>query len=455
MDKNTMMGNLVREAHEKGSFNGAWLYAEHGEIVSKGAVGWRDAENRLPVTEDSIFQLASVTKQFTAAAVMLLIREGKLRLEDEITGFFPELPYPGVTVRHLLTHTGGVPDYFDDADWFIRIWKEEHRVPGNGEILRFLCESKLKAEFVPGERFSYSNTGYNLLALLVERLSGIPFEDFLQKHIFAPAGMRNTHCCHIRRDGVHFENYAAAMVLEDGKYVSDVASREDGDVTAFDGLNGDDYVYTTLFDMLAWERALRKESVLTREEQQMMYEPVTLRSGEVYADEDGEGYGFGWSTRRDPELGLVVSHSGGMPGVHTWLERFVDANRMLVILCCREEQDYRAHMGLFNGLRALAKDRVPEPIQTIEDIALQNPDKSKWESYCGKYEHPEDADFIVDEVWMQDGELHARAIDDDGDELKFRLYPIGENEFGRKGGMLKLRFGEGCLTYGDSTCKKL
>ena len=156
-------------------FNGTWLYAEHGEIVSKGALGWRDPESTLPITEDTIFQLASVSKQFTATAVMLLVREGKLQLEDRITQFFPELTaYDGVTIRHLLTHTGGVPDYFDDADWFINIWKEEKRVPGNDEILRFLCETKAKAYFAPGEGLRYSNTGYNLLALLVERVSGVP-----------------------------------------------------------------------------------------------------------------------------------------------------------------------------------------------------------------------------------------------------------------------------------------
>ena len=86
---------------------------------------------------------------------------------------------------------------------------------------------------------------------------------------------------------------------------------------------------------------------------------------------------------------------------------------------------------------------------------ISDPDRSKWESFCGKYEHPADAEFIVDEVFMKDGNLHAKAIDDDGDELAFRLYPIGEDEFGRKGGMLDLKFGGGCLMYDDHTCKKL
>ncbi len=457
MDKNALMENLARESHEKGGFTGAWLYAENGEIVSKGAVGFRDPKDTLPIEEDTVFQLASVTKQFTAAAVMLTVRKGLLCLDDEITKFFPELAaYRGVTVRHLLTHTGGVPDYFDDADWFINIWKEEHRVPGNDEILRFLCETKLSPCFAPGEKLEYSNTGYNLLALLVERVSQVPFEEFLRQNIFEPAGMSSTRCCHIRRDGVPFENYARAAVYEDGAFVADVDSREDGDVTAFDGVNGDDYVYTNIFDMLKWDRALREGKVLSLEEQQLMYTPGKLLNGEdaVYDEDEGLGYGFGWAIEKNEELGLIVSHSGGMPGVHTWFERFLDADRVLVILCSRDALDARAYYGLFNSLRDIARGKEPKPIQSIEEIEIKNPDQSKWESWCGKYEQPDDDDFIINEVYMQDGELHAKAIDDDGDELAFKLYPIGENEFGRKAGMLKLTFGEDCIVYGGSTCKK-
>ena len=458
MDKKTIMENLARALDEKDCYNGAWLYAENGEIVSKGALGFRDPENTLPITEDTIFQLASVSKQFTATAVMLVMRQGLLSLEDPITKYFPELTsYEGVTIRQLLTHTSGIPDYFDDADWFIRIWEEEKRIPGNDEILRFLCETKAKPYFAPGEGLEYSNTGFNLLALLVERLSGVPYEDFLQKNIFEPAGMTSTRCCHIRRDGIPFANFARATVFEEGKWVADVDSAENGDVAAFDGLNGDDYVFTNIFDMLRWDRALREGKVLTKEEQQLMYTPAKLNNGEdaVFDEDDGLGYGFGWGVGHDEKLGLIVSHSGGMPGVATWFERFLDADRVLVILSNRDFRDYRAYKAYWDGMEAVARDKEPEPIVSIEDIAVKDPDKSKWESFCGRYEHPEDAEFLVDEVWLQDGDLWAKAIDEDGDELQFKLYPIGEDEFGRKGGMLKLTFGEGCLMYDDYTCKKL
>ena len=226
-------------------------------------------------------------------------------------------------------------------------------------------------------------------------------------------------------------------------------------MTAFDGLNGDDYVFTDIFDMLKWDRVLREGSVITLDEQKQMYTPAVLNGGKDYSDEDGDAYGFGWSITLDEELGLIVSHSGGMPGVGTWYERFIDADKTLVILTNRDWLDARAYMSFENGLRGIAHGKEPGPIVCIEDIAVKDPDKSKWESFCGKYEHPEDDDFIIDEVYMKDGELHAKAIDDEGDGFEFMLYPIGENEFGRKGGMIKLAFGEGCLTYSGQTCKKL
>ena len=125
MDKETSMKNLAREAYEKGSFNGTWLYAENGRIVSKGAYGFRDAENKLPMQEDTIFEMASITKMFTATAVMLLVREGKLGLDDKYTKYFPDYPYPDVTIRHLLTHTSGMPDDFETDTWVCPVWENE------------------------------------------------------------------------------------------------------------------------------------------------------------------------------------------------------------------------------------------------------------------------------------------------------------------------------------------
>ena len=426
-EKKTMMEKLARDAYERGSFNGAWLYAENGVIVSKGAFGFRDAENRLPMQEDTIFEMASVTKIFTAAAIMLLVREGKIGLDDEYAEYFPDYPYPGVTVRHLLTHTSGMPDDFETATWVCPAWENEKRIPPCSEILRFIKDSGEEASHAPGETFRYTDIGYCLLANLVEKRSGVRFEDFLKKNILEPSGMKDSAICHTRRDGRPSDRFARNMVLEGGSYVpSDVSKHTAPYVVGSDGLNGCDYLYTTIFDMLAWDRALREEKVLTREEQRIMYTPVKLLSGEDYADEDGEGYGFGWGITKDESHGLIVCHSGGMPGLNTWFEHFVDEDRTLVILCCRDFADIRAFVRFWDGMQAIARDEEAEPVVSIEDIMVKDPDKSKWESFCGKYEYPEDADFIV-----------------------------GENEFGRKQGMLKLTFGDGCLMMDDITCRKL
>ena len=456
MDTNRLMEQLARAAYEKDSFNGTWLYAENGQIVSKGAYGWRDAENKLPMQEDTIFEMASVTKMFTATAVMLLVREGKLDVDDEYTKYCPDYPYPGVTIRHLLTHTSGMPDDFETDTWVCPAWENEKRIPPCSEILRFIRESGEEASHAPGETFRYTDIGYCLLANLVEKLSGVRFEDFLKKNIFEPAGMKDSAIYHTRRDGRPSDRFARNMVLEDDGYVPSDLSEETGPyVVGSDGLNGCDYLYTTIFDMLAWDRALREEKILTREEQTVMYTPVKLNSGEEYVDEDGDRYGFGWGIVNDEEHGLIVSHSGGMPGLETWFEHYVDEDRTLVILCCRDYSDVRAFGGFWDGMRAIAMGEEPEPVTCLEDITIQNPDKSKWENFCGKYEHPEDADFIVDEVFMKDGELYANAIIDGDDNLTFRLYPIGENEFGRKRGMLKLKFGDDCLMFDDFVCRKL
>jgi CubicO group peptidase (beta-lactamase class C family) len=461
MNQKTTMENLARAAYEKGGFNGAWLYAENGEIVSKGAFGFRDAKNTLPMTEDSIFEMASVTKMFTATAIMLLVREGKLGLDEAYTKIFPEYPYEGVTIRHLLTHTSGMPD-FDVEELVGPVLDEENRIPANSEIIDLIRETEEDAACAPGEAFNYSDVGYMLLANAVEKVSGMAFEDFMKKNVFEPAGMKDSGIYHTRRDGRPSDRFTRNMVLEDGTFVpSDLSEHTRSYVVGSDGMNGCDYLYTTVFDMFAWDRALREETVLTREEQNIMYAPMPLNNGEIAgADEDDDGYGFGWCFKTEPESGLIVRHAGGMPGLETWFERFVDADKVLVIMNCHDVEDARVFESFWEGMEAAVRGEEPEPVVCIEDLMIKDPDKSKWESFCGKYEHPEDEGFVIDEVFEKDGELWAKAIIDDDDyyeqgDFSFRLYPIGENEFGRKGGFLKVEFGDGCLVMDDIICKKL
>ena len=456
-DKRKMMDELVRAAHEKGAFNGAWLYAENGEIVSKGAVGWRDIEDKEPLREDCVFDLASVTKQFTAAAVMLLRRRGLLDLDDEITKFFPALPFPGVTVRHLLHHTGGLPDYMD---WVDKTAREEKTIPGNDVVVRFLCESGEAAQFAPGEQWEYSNTGYCLLAQIVETVSGVKFEDFLRQEIFEPAGMHATRVYHRRKDKIAIENLAWGLSLPLGgdRYALPDDLAEESAAVTCDGMNGDGLVHSNIFDLFAWDRALRNETVLTKEEQALMYTPGTLNSGEPGIDRDDDTdvdycYGFGWDILNDPDFGLIVCHSGGWPGYSLWYERFVDADRVLIRLRCRDVRDERASAALIRGMTAITRDREPEPVRSIEELAVPNPDKGSWEGLCGKYDYGI-GDFRIHEIVMKDGALYARASQGER-ACTLRLYPLGENRFGIKDLDADLTFADGTLTLYGETGKKL
>ncbi len=455
MDKRTIIDELVRSAQEKGAFTGTWLYAENGEIVSKGAVGFRDPEDKLPMREDCVFDLASVTKQFTAAAVMLLRRRGLLDLDDEITKFFPEIPYAGVTVRHLLHHTGGLPDYMD---WVDEISKKENTIPTNAVIVRFLRECGQPPVFVPGEKWEYSNTGYCLLAQIAEKVSGVPFEDFLRDEIFEPAGMHATRVYHRRKDKntIHDLAYGLVLPLGGGTYRLPDDEADSGIVITCDGANGDGLVHSNIFDLFAWDRALREEKVLTKEEQALMYTPGRLGSGAVSGDpedEDGDAYGFGWFVRNDPALGLVVCHSGGWPGYSNWYERYIDADRVLIILCCRDSFDERANDAFFKGMKAAANDKEPEPILAIEELEIKDPDRSDWEAFYGKYDFA-DADFRIDEVLPKDGGLYAN-VSYMGNESTLKLYPLGEKTFGFKDISGDITFNENGLTFWGEEHRKL
>ena len=452
MDKKARIEKLYHDAYEKDIFNGTWLYAEDGKIVTKGALGFRDFDDSLPMREDTLFQLASITKQFTAAAVMLLVREGRLSLEDTVTKFYPELPYPNVTIRNLLTHTGGIPETYD-YNMILRTYQKEHRILGSDGVILFLSEEDVKPCFAPGERFEYTNGGYNLLAEIISQVAGVPFEKFLKENVFEPAGMYHTGIYHIWSEGIPHDNLARNMVQVDGKHIH-VTDSEDADVVAFDNLNGDDYVYTDIFDMYTWDRALREEKVLTMAEQDIMYTPGRLNDNSAAGEgEHGDGYAFGWGIQSDPVFGRIASHGGGMPGLSTWFQHFVDSDRVMVIMNCRESEDVRANFSLWKAIRAIITDQEPEPVNRIEDI-VKDPDTSGWAAFCGKYEHPEEGDFLLDEVFEKDGALFAKAIND-GEEIEFHLYPIGENEFGRKNAWTSFKFKDGAAEYDEKTCRKL
>lgn len=447
MDKKTAIENLAREEHEKGAFNGAWLYAEGGKIVSRGAYGFQDAEDRLPMREDSLFHVASISKQFTAAAILLLRRRGLLSLDDEITRFFPELPYPGVTIRHLLTHTNGLPGF---EAWAKETIHREGAMPDNEIILRFLRESGATPEFAPGDRYSYGNTDYCLLAELIKQLSGVSFEEFLQTEIFEPAGMSVTRVGRPTTEDGAYGNLACGLVLDNGNYVLPENAAFDYMVPLFDQLRGCVNVYSNVDDLFAWDRALRQETVLTKEEQREMATPVTLNDGTIARD-DGDGYGFGWIIADDPVLGSIVGHDGNWDGYMGWYERFLDAERLLIFLTSRVPADVRAYVGFLDGMKAAARDKEPEAVRSLEELAIPNPDCSDWKRFCGTYA----SDNCRIEVFSKGNELFAAFRYKNGFAFTAKMMLLGEKTFGIKDDLGEMNFADDGLSFWDEPYQKL
>ena len=449
MNKQAMIETLVRDAHKKGGFNGAWLYAEHGEIISKGSVGFRDVENQLPMREDSIFNVASISKQFTAAAIMLLRRRGLLTLEDEITHFFSELPYKGITIRHLLTHTSGLPDF---EAWVKKTVKSENSILGNEIVLRYLKESGAAPEFKPGKEYAYGNTDYCLLAEIIKQVSGVPFEDFLREQVFEPAGMISTRVGRPTNAKRASRNLACGLVLDGGNYVSPETAAFDYMVPLFDQLRGCSNVYSNTDDLFTWDRALRNETVLTKEEQRAMYAPVVLANGTLARDGDeGDGYGFGWSIAYDSAFGSVVRHDGNWDGYMGWYERFLDADRLLVLLNSRNPADVRAYAGFWEGMKEAARDKEPGIVHALEDIAVRNPDRSDWKSFCGTYT----SENCRIEVFLKEDELFASLRYGNGFGYASKMMLIGEKTFGIKDDMGEISFACDSLSFWGERCQKL
>ena len=288
----------------------------------------------------------------------------------------------------------------------------------------------------------------------------MPFEEFLRDNVFEPAGMHATRVCHRRKDKITIDNLAWGLSLPLGsdRYALPDELPGESEVVTCDGANGDGLVHSNVFDLYQWDRALRSETVLTREEQALMATPGRMNNGELCIDKDEDddpdyGYGFGWDVLDDPKCGLIVCHSGGWPGYSTWYERFVDADRLLILLRCRDVRDERAWQAFFKGLKAVARDEAPEPVRSIEELALWDPDKSGWDALCGRYEFAIE-DFRINEIVMKDGDLYARAAEGER-ACSLRLYPLGENAFGIKDLDADITFGEGTLTLYGQTGTKL
>lgn len=322
----------------------AVLVRQNGRTVFERGYGVTDMKTGTPIDSHTNFRLASCTKQFTAMAVMLLVHDGKLRYDEPLTEIFPGFPVYGrvITIRNLLNHTSGLPDYEELMDHASSArWTADHQIQ-DAEVLTLL-EAQDHGKFAPGTQWSYSNSGYVVLGLIVAKISGEPFEDFLNKRIFKPLKMRHTLAFVKGKNEVPYRAYGHSK--EDGMF-------EETDQSATSATLGDGGVYSSLEDLARWDNALAHHTLLSEKEMHAALTAFKLPDGSLplWASDPGDtdpqagkpvDYGFGWFL--DPYKGHArMWHYGDTVGFKTAIERFIGDKLTVIVLSNRSDVDAAA-----------------------------------------------------------------------------------------------------------------
>ena len=307
------LDSLLKRIHKRHDFHGAVLVAKNEKIVYENQIGTADFKKKTPLNKESVFQLASVSKQFTAAAIMLLNERNQIKLTDTVNTYFPDFPYKAVTIKNLLNHTAGLPKYFWIAE---HEWQQE-KAPTNSEMTELLESTDVKRYFKPGRNFDYSNTGYFVLASIVEKISGTSFSSFLKKNIFEPLQMDHSYV-------YSFENDAIREHQLDGYRLYRGWRRVNIPSTVNDAIVGDKNIYTTAEDLFKWTKGLNSGSFLTKQSLALMYS----KGESVYGNKIPYGFGFRIDTKGENS----IYHYGKWNGFSTGLTNYLEDNLVVIVL---------------------------------------------------------------------------------------------------------------------------
>ena len=316
-----------------------------GQIIKAQGYGLSNIELNVPVSPQTVFQSGSVGKQFTAMGIMMLVKEGKVGLDDKVAKYFPGAPdsWNKFTVRNLLTHTSGIKDYTDKNFDYRRDYTEE-------DLLKIL--QKLPFDFAPGDKWSYSNSGYMLLGILIHKVTGKFYGDFLQERIFSPLGMTTTR---IISEQDIVPNRAAGYRLVKGVIKNQEWVSPSLNTTA------DGALYFTVLDLAKWDAALYTEKLIKRSSLDEMWTPVKLNDGKPYP------YGFGWRVT-EMNSHRLIEHGGSWQGFTTGISRYV-GDKLTVVALCNLDSRHARPEEIIHGVAGLYVPALtpPPPPKAIED----------------------------------------------------------------------------------------
>ena len=305
-------------------FSGSVLVSRDGEILFTKGYGLANREHNVPNTPDTKFRLGSITKQFTAMAIMILVDQGKIKLDDPIGKYLDDAPktWDGITIHHLLTHTSGVHSYTSDPEYIKKMTTPE-------TVKSMIARFKDKPlDFKPGDKFSYSNSGYFLLGTIIEKVAGTSYEAFLKQAIFEPLGMNDTG----------YDHPATIIVQRASGYEPDGDRMVNASYLDMAQPYAAGSLYSTALDLAKWDRGLAEGKFISKESYARMYTPAK------------NNYAYGWSVATTSGR-KQIGHGGGINGFVTQIVRFPE-QKVCVIVLCNMVTNYPAKVA--HGLAAIA-----------------------------------------------------------------------------------------------------
>ena len=322
--KKTALEKIVDSVFDESDpFNGVILIAKEGKVIHEAAFGVRDYDSKAPLKTTDVFELASVSKQFTAMVIMQLQSQGKLNYDDAVEKYL-SIPYKNITIRNLLNHTSGLPDYqaIMDAHW------DKSKVADNNDILEYLNQYAPPANFLPGDKYEYSNTGYVLLASIAEKASGEDFTKMLRGMVFKKFRMKDTDL-RTPAEKKLLDNIAVGHIKQSptGEYMKAELFPSSNYTIWLGHREGPGRISSTAQDLLKWDRALYDPKFFTPAMRSEAFKAAVLNNQTL------SPYGFGWELGSDDILGKYVQHSGDNPGYKTEIVRYVDADKTIILLC--------------------------------------------------------------------------------------------------------------------------
>lgn len=292
-------------------FSGGILVAKNGQILYEHYQGFSDAASSEPIDEETPFHVASTSKTFTSTAIMQLVEQGKIKLEDSLQTYFPQFPYGGMTVRNLLNHSTGIPNY---ANFFANYKWDRKKNATNADVLFMLYANRPALEFTTGTRFRYCNTNFALLALIVEKVSGQKFPNYVRDSIFTPCGMSSSYIVSTENPGSFMPSWTGGRRMYGFDYL--------------DGIYGDKNVFTTARDLLKYDSCIRENVLLKAETYQEMWTP---NFPDRHYRDTTEYYGLGWRLKIFNDSLKIPYHNGWWHGNNSVFQRLIADTAVIIV----------------------------------------------------------------------------------------------------------------------------